>query len=214
MDNIVDGAIDFLERIEEIPRQRQASQAEIRRTAGAAISEAPGALKPVPVELIRPAVEECHPVSTTTVEMPGDVQPPPADEDEDFGFGKLDLADLPPDRVSYVVERLREWGLTPGRPVQRGAWIQIPIGRCLFHPDEHPAKVTINVRLGGGIAYGCFGGRCRGMHEGIPRKTWRNVRAHFGDTATEEEGGHRGAQAEPGGADDHPARLQEKSYQG
>ena len=107
-----------------------------------------------------------------------------------------DLGDLPPDRVSYVVERLQEWGLTPGQPVCRGAWTQIPIGRCLFHPDEHPEKATINVHLGGAIAYGCFGGRCRGMHEGIPRKTWRDVRAHFGDTATED--GDRG--------DDKPKR--------
>jgi hypothetical protein len=93
--------------------------------------------------------------------------------------------------VSGILAMLRGWGLKPGQPVRKGVWTQIPIGRCLFYPHEHPEKATINIHRDGAIAYGCFGGRCRGMHEGIPRKTWRDVRAHFGDTATPVERGFR-----------------------
>jgi hypothetical protein len=110
-------------------------------------------LEPVPVELIRWAGEECRTANTTTVEMPGsnDAQPPHADDDVDMGFRKVDPADFTPDKVSCVVAKLEGWGLTPGQPVRKGVWTHIPIGRCFFHPDEHPAKATINVHRGGGV---------------------------------------------------------------
>ena len=44
--------------------------------------------------------------------------PPDSDGDVAPGFGEADLADLMPDKLTPVVEKLQGWGLTPGQPVR------------------------------------------------------------------------------------------------
>ena len=48
---------------------------------------------------------------------PDDARPVHPDEDGDLGFGKLNPADLMPDKVTPVIDELRGWGPTPGVPL-------------------------------------------------------------------------------------------------
>jgi hypothetical protein len=155
----------------------------------AAIIEAPEALEPVPVELIRRAVDECRTTNTTTVEMPGsnDAQVPHADDDEDLGFGKVDLEDLktlPADRLKPIHDGfdlhvvLQEINMLDGSPKVSGVFTYYPVKECPFDPDHRRAKLSQH--RSGTITYLCPHNSCQGKKEGFERKTTRDYFARYG----------------------------------
>jgi hypothetical protein len=151
----------------------------------ARILESPGRLEVVERGVIQKVVADLTPRNTTTIEMEATEQP--AVEDEDFGFGSVDLDDpvlqprdepLRPIAGFDLAAQLREMGVLSGEPKVAEDFTHYPVKECPFNPGHR--KVVVSQHRSGTIAYLCPHDSCQGKKEGYERKTARDYFAYYG----------------------------------